>query len=162
MGPRMMAVTQRRATNVIPSFRLRLSRRSASAAAATPLASGPRSAPSATRTTAMCKSFFGTLECELLDRHRFATPAAARLDVFEYLEGWNSPHRRHSALNCGSPVNYERRQLPSFPLPPHGVSGVRSERGLGFRLATTLPLEQALPSSFVSKSLRASFGSRLS
>jgi hypothetical protein len=48
---------------------------------------------------AMCESFFATLECELLDRQRFATPAAARLEVFEYVEGsYNplNPHRRHS------------------------------------------------------------------
>jgi putative transposase len=57
---------------------------------------------------AMCESFFATLECELLERHRFPTPAAARLAVFEYIEGWYNPHRRHSALDYRSPVNFER------------------------------------------------------
>jgi putative transposase len=57
---------------------------------------------------AMCESFFATLECELLERHRFATQAAARLAVFEYIEGWYNPHRRHSALDYRSPINYER------------------------------------------------------
>ena len=61
---------------------------------------------------AMCESFFATLECELLDRQRFSTQAAARLAVFEYIEGWYNPHRRHSALDYRSPVNYERSQLP--------------------------------------------------
>ena len=61
---------------------------------------------------AMCESFFATLECELLDRHRFRTQAEARLAVFEYLEGWYNPHRRHSALDYRSPVNYERSQVP--------------------------------------------------
>ncbi len=60
---------------------------------------------------AMCESFFATLECELLDRHRFQTQAEARLALFEYLEGWYNPHRRHSALDYRSPVNYERSQL---------------------------------------------------
>ena len=60
---------------------------------------------------AMCESFFATLECELLDRQRFPTQAAARLAVFEYIEGWYNPHRRHSALDYRSPVNYERTQL---------------------------------------------------
>jgi putative transposase len=61
---------------------------------------------------AMCESFFATLECELLDRHRFRTHAEARLAVFEYLEGWYNPHRRHSALDYRSPVNYERSEVP--------------------------------------------------
>ena len=61
---------------------------------------------------AMCESFFATLECELLDRHRFRTQAEARLAVFEYLEGWYNPHRRHSALAYRSPVNYERAEVP--------------------------------------------------
>ena len=58
---------------------------------------------------AMCESFFATLECELLDRRRFRTPAEARLEVFEFIEGWYNPHRRHSALSYLSPVEYEKR-----------------------------------------------------
>jgi putative transposase len=61
---------------------------------------------------AMCESFFATLECELLDRQRFETQAAARLAVFEYIEGWYNPHRRHSALDYLSPINYERSHSP--------------------------------------------------
>ena len=59
---------------------------------------------------ALCESFFATLECELLDHRRFQTQAEARLVVFEYLEGWYNPHRRHSALGYESPINYERSQ----------------------------------------------------
>ncbi len=29
-------------------------------------------------------------------------------DVFEYIEGWYNPHRRHSALKYQSPVTYEK------------------------------------------------------
>ena len=57
---------------------------------------------------ALCESFFATLECELLDRSRFKTQVEARLAVFEFIEGWYNPHRRHSALNYLSPINYER------------------------------------------------------
>jgi putative transposase len=60
---------------------------------------------------AMCESFFATLECELLDRHRFQTPAEAERAVFEFIEGWYNPHRRHSALAYLSPINYERTHL---------------------------------------------------
>jgi putative transposase len=56
---------------------------------------------------AMCESFFATLECELLDRRRFKTQVEARMAVFEFIQGWYNPHRRHSALDYLSPINYE-------------------------------------------------------
>jgi putative transposase len=59
---------------------------------------------------AMCESFFATLECELLDRTSFKTQAEARMAVFAFIEGWYNPHRRHSALDYHSPINYERSQ----------------------------------------------------
>jgi putative transposase len=61
---------------------------------------------------AMCESFFATLECELLDRHRFQSQAKARTAIFEFIEGRYNPHRRHSALDYQSPIKYERSQLP--------------------------------------------------
>ena len=70
---------------------------------------------------AMCESFFATLECELLDRRSFKTQAEARMAVFEFIEGWYNPHRRHSALDYHSPINYERIQqtesLTASPTP---------------------------------------------
>jgi putative transposase len=60
---------------------------------------------------ALCASFFATLECELLDRRRFVTHAEARLAVFDYIEGWYNPRRRHSALDYLSPLAYEKREL---------------------------------------------------
>jgi putative transposase len=65
---------------------------------------------------AMCESFFATLECELIDRRSFRTQAEARMAVFEFIEGWYNPHRRHSAIDYYSPVNYERR-FKSLPRP---------------------------------------------
>lgn len=58
---------------------------------------------------ALCESFFATLECELLDRRRFKTPTEARQGVFEFLESWYNPRRRHSALGYLSPAEFERR-----------------------------------------------------
>jgi putative transposase len=58
---------------------------------------------------AMCESFFATLECELIDRSTFRTHAEAKLAIFEFIEGWYNPHRRHSALGYVSPAVYERR-----------------------------------------------------
>ena len=60
---------------------------------------------------AMAESFFATLERELSNRRRFKTQAEARMAIFERLEGWYNPHRRHSALGYLSPVNYERKLL---------------------------------------------------
>jgi putative transposase len=57
---------------------------------------------------ALCESFFATLECELLDRHRFRTPVDARLAVFDFIEGWYNPRCRHSALEYLSPMIFER------------------------------------------------------
>ena len=54
----------------------------------------------------MAESFFATLECELLDRRRFKTPAEARIAVFEFIEGFYNPRRRHSSLGY---LSYERR-----------------------------------------------------
>ena len=58
---------------------------------------------------AMAESFFATLECELLARRRFATKAEARMAVFESIEGWYNPNRRHSGLGQISPIEFERR-----------------------------------------------------
>jgi putative transposase len=58
---------------------------------------------------------FTTLECELLDRQRFATPAEARLAVFDFIEGWYNPRRRHSALRYESPLRYwDKVHLSSY------------------------------------------------
>ncbi len=47
---------------------------------------------------ALCESFFATLECEWLDRYTFKTQAEARMFVFDFIEGFYNPRRRHSAL----------------------------------------------------------------
>ncbi len=56
---------------------------------------------------AMAESFFSTLECECLAKHRFTSQAHARLILFRYIEGWYNPHRRHSALGHRSPLAFE-------------------------------------------------------
>jgi putative transposase len=57
---------------------------------------------------AMCESVFATLECELLDRRRFASQAEARVACFSFIEGFYNPVRLHSALGYRSPIRYEQ------------------------------------------------------
>ena len=58
---------------------------------------------------AMMESFFGTLQLELLDRCRWQTRAELATAIFEWIEGWYNPRRRHSSVADLSPVDYERR-----------------------------------------------------
>ena len=57
----------------------------------------------------MCESFFATLECELLDRVTLRTATEARTAVFDFIEGWYNPTRRHSSLDYVSPIDFERQ-----------------------------------------------------
>jgi len=56
---------------------------------------------------AMAESFVSTLKAELVDRHRFPTREAARVAIFEYIEGFYNRARRHSSLGYESPEDFE-------------------------------------------------------
>ena len=58
---------------------------------------------------ALCESFFATLECELIERRRFANRVEAKMAIFRFIESWYNPRRRHSALGYKSPVNFEAK-----------------------------------------------------
>jgi len=60
---------------------------------------------------AMAESFVSTLEAELVDRNRFPTREAARVAIFEYVEGFYNRTRRHSSLGYASPSDYERTRM---------------------------------------------------
>lgn len=60
---------------------------------------------------AVAESFFATLETELFARTTFTTRDHARLQVFDFIEGFYNPRRRHSALGFLSPVRYEESSL---------------------------------------------------
>jgi putative transposase len=62
---------------------------------------------------ALAESFFATLECELIDRTSFRTRTEARLAVFDFIEGFYNPRRRHSGLGYDSPATYEARYRPA-------------------------------------------------
>jgi putative transposase len=56
---------------------------------------------------AAMESFFGTLKTECVTA-RYPTRAAARTDIFEYIEVWYNRQRRHSSLGYLSPVAFEK------------------------------------------------------
>jgi transposase-like protein len=60
---------------------------------------------------ALCERFFATLEADLLARQRLATPAHTPHVVFDHIEGWYNPRRRHSALRYLPLIIYETRAL---------------------------------------------------
>jgi putative transposase len=62
---------------------------------------------------AVAESFFATLQTELLDRQAWETRAELAQAIFEYIEAFYNPERRHSALNYHSPVTYRQRHQPA-------------------------------------------------
>lgn len=60
---------------------------------------------------AAMESFFSTLKTERTSRKRYATRDEARADVFDYMERFYNPRRRHSTLGYLSPVQFEQRLM---------------------------------------------------
>ncbi len=57
---------------------------------------------------AAMESFFSSLKTERLARKIYRTRDAARAEVFDYIERFYNPTRRHSAIGYLSPVAFER------------------------------------------------------
>ena len=55
------------------------------------------------------ESFFSSLKTERTSRRTYRTRAAARAEMFEYIERFYNPVRRHSTLGYRSPMEYERQ-----------------------------------------------------
>jgi putative transposase len=60
------------------------------------------------RDNAVTESFFSTLKRERCHRRRYATRDEARADVFDYVERFYNPIRRHSMLGNMSLIAFER------------------------------------------------------
>ncbi|MEU1287759.1 IS3 family transposase [Kitasatospora sp. NPDC005856] len=56
---------------------------------------------------ALAESFFATLKRELLGDRPWASRAAARTAIFEWIEAWYNIRRLHSSLGYRSPAEYE-------------------------------------------------------
>ena len=55
----------------------------------------------------LMESFWSTMQRELLDRRTWTTRAELASAIFEWIEGFYNPIRRHSALGYQSPATYE-------------------------------------------------------
>jgi transposase InsO family protein len=62
---------------------------------------------------AMMESFFSTLQRELLDRKAWTTRKELASAIFEWIEAWYNPRRRHTSIGMLSPVDYERLYAPA-------------------------------------------------
>ncbi len=58
---------------------------------------------------AAMESFFSSLKTERIAGKIYRTRNQARADVFDYLERFNNPHRRHSTIGYLSPMEFEAR-----------------------------------------------------
>jgi putative transposase len=53
------------------------------------------------------------MQREPLDEHRWQSRRQLALAVFEWIEGWYNPRRRHSSIGDLSPIDYEARLTPA-------------------------------------------------
>lgn len=56
---------------------------------------------------ALIESFWSTMQRELLDRQHWNTRIQLATAIFEWIEGWCNPRRRHTSLGHLSPHEYE-------------------------------------------------------
>jgi transposase InsO family protein len=68
--------------------------------------SGGRTVAS-TADNALIESFWSTMQRELLDRRDWNTRTELASAIFEWIEGWYNPHRRHTSLGIRSPHDFE-------------------------------------------------------
>ena len=55
----------------------------------------------------VAESFFGSLQLELLDEHHSETRDQLANAIFDWIETWYNPRRRHSYCEMLSPIDYE-------------------------------------------------------
>jgi len=65
-------------------------------------------------TTPWRKAFFQSLKRERIRRKTYVSREEARADMFDYIEMFYNPKRRHSSAMQLSPVDFERRYFQSL------------------------------------------------
>ena len=69
--------------------------------------------PGACLDNVVAESFFHSLKTELVYHHRYATRAAARLAIFDYIASFYNRARHRSSTGYPPPEDYE--MLPAVP-----------------------------------------------
>lgn len=57
----------------------------------------------------MVERFFKSIKAELIWRNRWETRRQAETAIFQYINGFYNPRRRHSSLGGKSPLAFERK-----------------------------------------------------
>lgn len=65
------------------------------------------------------ESFFKSLKAELIWRRHWQTRRDIEIAIFEYINGFYNPRRRHSTLGWKSPVAFEKKPLKMRDRPEH-------------------------------------------
>jgi transposase InsO family protein len=61
----------------------------------------------------LIESFWSTMQRELLDRHAWQTRNQLATAIFEWIEAFYNPVRRHTSIGSLSPADYEARHTPA-------------------------------------------------
>jgi len=63
---------------------------------------------------ALIESFWSTMQRELLDRQPWSSRHLLATAIFEWIEGWYNPRRRHTSLGNLSPHDFESRHAAAI------------------------------------------------
>ncbi len=61
----------------------------------------------------MIESFWSTMQRELLDRRQWQTRHELATAIFEWIEGFYNPTRRHTSIGSLAPAEFEARYIPA-------------------------------------------------
>ena len=81
------------------------------------------------------ESFFSSLKTERTARKTYRTRNDAKADVFDYIERFYNPKRRHSTIGYMSPMDFETKAGLAYPAlrvaiaPAHGTAYPSPKKG---------------------------------
>lgn len=64
---------------------------------------------------ALIESFWSTMQRELLDRQHWTSRVELASAIFEWIEGWYNPRRRHTSLGMLAPHEFETLHTVAVP-----------------------------------------------